>query len=645
MYEPVTPGTSADKMSAPTKLRSIGPPKDDGHSGHFLRIPLTEELVMADETGSESEADERRQSEEEDEDEDEDDDDDENAEKKKPSSDESIYEGENENSSAGEPDAVAPTAAAGNTRMKAFQQKVKVKADVLRSKLQGVTKRKPKQKIVVDAPSGGGTEKSRRRRIGQFATLPKKFTFNAAKVNFSNTFGSFARTGPAARADHRAAADPDETKSGGRFSLPRFGFSKTSSESPSSRRSLKIGASRLSMPGFRPRTWSDASKASKPDSQKSKLMDFGTYPRIFSKRRRTDKAKTPPTDGAEPPNPGNRPRKESFRRRFFRSHKESTPGPSADDRPEQKAALAVEEELDEAQVSKESLAEFGDSDLQEVVSLGDGRRSKDTKSLSDHGPGVIEEIDSDEFFLREKGLSRGDVHISNYLSSEIRHVFRADRTRSAEGVNNVRSSSSSNRDDDGGSGAATPVRPSRTDSLRRPAVRRSNDDDAAIAIAGANQQRGAADRFSTMPKSFGGTKPSSSRGPEVAEMPENIITSRTFEPSHDGTAPPCAFRVPWRAAGKEPSTLQVSHMMPPKPPARQRVSKFSTFDTRSMIDLSRKKSQSQFVSIQPCIYIIVTYLNECTNGHESPCKTKNGYGYAAMLCRFAINVMKKIKKL
>ncbi|WP_278924690.1 hypothetical protein, partial [Pseudophaeobacter profundi] len=39
--------------------------------------------------------------------------------------------------------------------------------------------------------------------------------------------------------------------------------------------------------------------------------------------------------------------------------------------------------------------------------------------------GVIEEIDSDEFFLREKGLSREDVDVSRYLSLEIRDAFRS----------------------------------------------------------------------------------------------------------------------------------------------------------------------------------------------------------------------------
>ncbi|XP_076171168.1 uncharacterized protein LOC143148586 isoform X2 [Ptiloglossa arizonensis] len=39
--------------------------------------------------------------------------------------------------------------------------------------------------------------------------------------------------------------------------------------------------------------------------------------------------------------------------------------------------------------------------------------------------GVIEEIDSDEFFLREGGLSQGDANLGKYLSHEIRDALRA----------------------------------------------------------------------------------------------------------------------------------------------------------------------------------------------------------------------------
>ncbi|KZC08268.1 PREDICTED: uncharacterized protein LOC107186641 [Dufourea novaeangliae] len=40
--------------------------------------------------------------------------------------------------------------------------------------------------------------------------------------------------------------------------------------------------------------------------------------------------------------------------------------------------------------------------------------------------GVIEEIDSDEFFLRESGLSQGDMNLGKYLTHEIRDALRAE---------------------------------------------------------------------------------------------------------------------------------------------------------------------------------------------------------------------------
>ncbi|KAK9891427.1 hypothetical protein WA026_014664 [Henosepilachna vigintioctopunctata] len=45
-------------------------------------------------------------------------------------------------------------------------------------------------------------------------------------------------------------------------------------------------------------------------------------------------------------------------------------------------------------------------------------------SLGQHRRGVIEEIDSDQFFLREKGISQDNIDMGRYLSTEIREAFR-----------------------------------------------------------------------------------------------------------------------------------------------------------------------------------------------------------------------------
>ncbi|KAF4531900.1 hypothetical protein B566_EDAN000929 [Ephemera danica] len=63
----------------------------------------------------------------------------------------------------------------------------------------------------------------------------------------------------------------------------------------------------------------------------------------------------------------------------------------------------------------------------EEVSLQESERevAHSSGSSSDRRrAGVLEEIDSDEFFLREKGLSQEDVDVGRYLSSEIREAFR-----------------------------------------------------------------------------------------------------------------------------------------------------------------------------------------------------------------------------
>ncbi|KAK7792828.1 hypothetical protein R5R35_006005 [Gryllus longicercus] len=54
------------------------------------------------------------------------------------------------------------------------------------------------------------------------------------------------------------------------------------------------------------------------------------------------------------------------------------------------------------------------------------REQRSSGSSSDRRrAGVLEEIDSDEFFLREKGLSQEDVDVGRYLTSEIRDAFRS----------------------------------------------------------------------------------------------------------------------------------------------------------------------------------------------------------------------------
>lgn len=75
-----------------------------------------------------------------------------------------------------------------------------------------------------------------------------------------------------------------------------------------------------------------------------------------------------------------------------------------------------EEEMDEDE-EPEPLSVQSDREQQHSSSSSCERRRH----------GVIEEIDSDEFFLRESGLSQGDMNFGKYLTGEIRDALRPER--------------------------------------------------------------------------------------------------------------------------------------------------------------------------------------------------------------------------
>lgn len=58
----------------------------------------------------------------------------------------------------------------------------------------------------------------------------------------------------------------------------------------------------------------------------------------------------------------------------------------------------------------DSSSDIGESDKEQISSAASSMR---------HRAGVLEEIDSDEFFLRQKGLSREDVDVSRYVKNHI----------------------------------------------------------------------------------------------------------------------------------------------------------------------------------------------------------------------------------
>ncbi|XP_076763963.1 uncharacterized protein LOC143431260 isoform X2 [Xylocopa sonorina] len=76
--------------------------------------------------------------------------------------------------------------------------------------------------------------------------------------------------------------------------------------------------------------------------------------------------------------------------------------------------------------SEEEEQEMEEDDEQEPSSAQSDREQQhsSTSSCDRRRRGVIEEIDSDEFFLRESGLSQDDMNLGKYLSSEIRGALR-----------------------------------------------------------------------------------------------------------------------------------------------------------------------------------------------------------------------------
>ncbi|XP_049786193.1 uncharacterized protein LOC126188626 isoform X2 [Schistocerca cancellata] len=249
-------------------------------------------------------------------------------------------------------------------------------------------------------------------------------------------------------------------------------------------------------------------------------FDFRSYPRIFDRAKRSRdyatsspkagprKLTPPPQQVRVPPARKKGPVGQRWLHRFtdikFADDEENLPD-LGDDEEEggppgerARAPLPAHEPSDEDEPRTESTAPFHDKDFgyaislerrdqppdadtrygraEEPASVGDSdREQRSSGSSSDRRrAGVLEEIDSDEFFLREKGISQEDVAVGRYLTSEIRDAFRSP-------VNALRRMDA---DEDGGGGRESPLaaqyrgtperepeRPARTRSLR-PARRR-----------------------------------------------------------------------------------------------------------------------------------------------------------------------------
>ncbi|PSN33549.1 hypothetical protein C0J52_21021 [Blattella germanica] len=237
-----------------------------------------------------------------------------------------------------------------------------------------------------------------------------------------------------------------------KISMPSFGMGKDRKDKPrfnSTRRPL--------------RDRSNLSSASTTSSTKKNLFDFDfkSYPRIFDRKsRRADYATSSPkaSRGQTPPPQMPSRKKGRWLQKFSDlKYEEDTPHPSASEGTgvasrvtDDLEAEEFREDIEMAEGAEsvgrsESTSAFRDKDYGYAVTIDDNdrptadderrrmqassssvgeARSSGSSSLR-HRAGVLEEIDSDEFFLREKGLSQEDVEVGRYLTSEIRDAFRA----------------------------------------------------------------------------------------------------------------------------------------------------------------------------------------------------------------------------
>nr|CAD7587168.1 unnamed protein product [Timema genevievae] len=222
-------------------------------------------------------------------------------------------------------------------------------------------------------------------------------------------------------------------------------------------------------------------------SSKKKMFDFDfkTYPRIFDRKLRakgefvtaspkTKRGQTPPpttpfrkkgpvgqrwlhrftdikfADDDNPPSGSDEARK-AIERQSSDQTEEDEFAKEDRYRDERDEEEDTREELDEEEDTREerpgsghtvSTSAFHDKDYAYALTMAPERKETEplassgsiqesdreqisSGSSSDrHRQGVLEEIDSDEFFLRQKGISQEDVDVGRMLTSEIREAFR-----------------------------------------------------------------------------------------------------------------------------------------------------------------------------------------------------------------------------
>ncbi|XP_057652601.1 titin [Diorhabda carinulata] len=220
----------------------------------------------------------------------------------------------------------------------------------------------------------------------------------------------------------------------------------------------------------------NVSTESNAGDSKKPIFDFGTYPRIFKKKPKSDEAVSDFATVPRAKKPDSRTTEDSRDSRFSATDSIRIPLHSEDSMDRETSQTARDIPSDSSDIKQPSHIRYNegidsedefDQENREMMDERDflsrwerGRFNPDefvekqinTKitdldspddkgydfppdnqqeqryssgsSLGVHRKGVLEEINPDEFFLRQKGISQDNIEVGMYLSTEIREAFR-----------------------------------------------------------------------------------------------------------------------------------------------------------------------------------------------------------------------------
>ncbi|CAG9862257.1 unnamed protein product [Phyllotreta striolata] len=252
--------------------------------------------------------------------------------------------------------------------------------------------------------------------------------------------------------------------------LQRFKIEKPKWSMPKMPDTAKISLPHFSLPrkGAKKPAKRISSTESTSGGSKKITFDFGTYPRIFKRKSKPDVApqfatvpRAKKTDSSKSTEDSRRSATDSIRIPLHSedstdkdelnsrvessdliepSHIRYSEGIDSEDEYERETKEVMEERdfLSRWQRGRFNPDEFGDERRQpRVTDLDSPTEDKEfssnngkepnyssSSSVAVHRQGVLEEINPDEFFLRQKGISQDNIEVGMYLSTEIREAFR-----------------------------------------------------------------------------------------------------------------------------------------------------------------------------------------------------------------------------